>query len=220
MCYDKDLQHKGLTFLISDCFGIGFHWDDEEFIKAVNEKDERIFEILKWAANGGADTYNEAMQFYYNVVDRYSWTSVQSHFQHYDEDELIKIRDNPYLSKKAADAIDYYFNGTLAELVKQEREKEKGDKKSKVVPGYVYLIKAENGLYKIGKTKNINSRLKPFSVAFPMKWELVYSFRSDDYSIAEDTLHIHFDDKRGVGEWFQLLPEDVEYIKSIQDGQL
>ena len=88
------------------------------------------------------------------------------------------------------------------------------------VAGHVYLIRAENGLYKIGKAKNITARLKPFGVDFPMKWDLVYSFSSGDYSLAEEALHRRFADKRGIGEWFQLLPEDVAYIMSIQDGQL
>ena len=87
-------------------------------------------------------------------------------------------------------------------------------------PGYVYLILAENGLYKIGKAKNITERMKPFSVEFPMRWELVHSFHSDNYTAAEMNLHEKFQDRRAVGEWFGLAPEDVAYITALQDGQL
>jgi hypothetical protein len=111
------------------------------------------------------------------------------------------------------------FNAELKQRRAQIRT-EVDKPKRKPVVGYVYLIRAENGLHKIGKAKNITARMKPFSVEFPMKWDLVHFFASDDYSAAEETLHRLFHDKRGVGEWFQLLPEDVAYITSIKDGQL
>lgn len=96
-----------------------------------------------------------------------------------------------------------------------ERKANKGKK-----PGYVYLVLAENGLYKIGRAKDVTTRLQPFSVHFPMKWELVHSFQSDNYSAAEANLHQAFQDKREIGEWFRLAPEDVEYITALQDGAL
>ena len=86
--------------------------------------------------------------------------------------------------------------------------------------GYVYLIKLENGLYKIGKTKHLSDRMSVFAVSFPMKWELFYSFLSDDYSLAEKTLHMFFADKREIGEWFSLDQRDINSITAIKDGQL
>lgn len=91
---------------------------------------------------------------------------------------------------------------------------------SRPVFGYIYLIKTETGLYKIGKAKDLGKRLKPFSVNFPMRWELIHSFRSGDYSKAEEDLHNKFNDKRDVGEWFRLSPSDVIFITSLQDGSL
>jgi hypothetical protein len=94
----------------------------------------------------------------------------------------------------------------------------KGNRKSAI--GFIYLIRAENGLYKIGKAKNVSTRMQPFSVSFPMKWDLVYSFQANDYNYAEALLHQRYANKRDVGEWFKLSIDDVEYIKSLQDGQL
>lgn len=96
----------------------------------------------------------------------------------------------------------------------------KGKGNRKAIAGSVYLIRAENGLYKIGKAKSLKNRLQPFTVHFPMKWELVTSFHANDYSAAEALLHEKYASKRDVGEWFRLSDEDVEYIKRIQDGQL
>lgn len=111
--------------------------------------------------------------------------------------------------------------GMLArrEAVQAQRSTNVTSSRNRVI-GFVYLIRIESGLYKIGKAKDITKRLQPFGVLFPMKWELVYQFKSDDYSAAEAKLHNKFFDKRDIGEWFRLDPADVEYITSIQDGQL
>ena len=220
MCYNSNIQHKGLEFLISDCFGIGFDWKDKDFQDAVRSKDERIFEILNWAVNGGADRYDDAVSFYHNVTSRETWESTRRHIRYYSDEQLESLRRNEYLSQKSAEVIDLYLSGRLEKIIEIEKEMEKSEKKIKSSPGFVYLIMAENGLYKIGKAKDLKKRLSPFSVEFPMKWELIYSFKSENYDAAEINLHSQFHDKREVGEWFRLSAEDVEYIKSIKDGQI
>ena len=90
----------------------------------------------------------------------------------------------------------------------------------KLVSGIVYLIAAENGLYKIGKAINLGKRFRTFSVHFPMKWKMIHSFRSRDYTAAEAALHEMYKDKRDVGEWFRLSNDDVAYIKTLTDFAL
>ena len=75
-------------------------------------------------------------------------------------------------------------------------------KSLKPIRGFVYLIKAKNKLYKIGKTKDINKRMSPFSVSFPMKWKLIYSFQTDDYTSVEIYLHKIFQIKEKLGNGF------------------
>lgn len=86
--------------------------------------------------------------------------------------------------------------------------------------GYIYLIKLENGLYKIGKSKHLAQRMEVFAVSFPMKWELYYSFQSTDYTMAEKALHAWFSKKREIGEWFRLNDRDVKSITMIKDWEL
>jgi hypothetical protein len=105
------------------------------------------------------------------------------------------------------------------EAQERQREEEKRKNKGKK-PGHIYLIEAENGNFKIGKSKHLSSRINEFGVKLPIKTWLVHSFESNHYDQAELTLHERFADKRTHGEWFMLAPEDVEYIKGIQDGQL
>lgn len=85
--------------------------------------------------------------------------------------------------------------------------------------GYIYLLKSGN-LYKIGKAKDIEKRMKPFTVSFPATWSLEYYFQSNNYNKAELLLHKQFDNKRKVGEWFELNSEDVNRICSIKDFEL
>jgi hypothetical protein len=105
------------------------------------------------------------------------------------------------------------------EVVRVQRSAGAASSRNPVI-GFVYLIRIESGLYKIGKAKDMAKRLQPFSVLFPMKWELVYQFKSNDYSAAEARLHNKFAEKRDIGEWFRLTADDVEYIKGIKDNQL
>lgn len=219
MCYENEMQHKGLKFIISDCFGIGFDWNDPEFIKAVNQKDARINEILEWAASGGAKTYNDAASFSSNMYSN-SISSNLNMLQHYEIKELIELQNNPYASAKTLKVISSFFDGTLAEAAREERAERKNSKNRNVKPGSVYLLQLENGMCKIGKAVSIEKRLIPFSVHFPMKWELLHSFKSEDYSRAEEILHKKFSDKREIGEFFRLSDEDIMYIKSITDGAL
>jgi hypothetical protein len=100
------------------------------------------------------------------------------------------------------------------------RAAQRNQKKQKTNPGYVYLVGAENGNYKIGKAKNVDERVNTFGVKLPIKTWLVHSFSSNDYSKAEAVLHEQFSEKRTHGEWFLLADEDVEYIKALQDGAL
>lgn len=216
MCYTNTIDHKGITILISNCFGVGFDWKDENLKKAVENRDEAIFEILQWMVNGGAKLADDAYSFESDIA--YSYSHAYEMLKHSTPAEIKQIYENPYASDETKKLIDAFYDGTLKNTVDNERQERKKPSVKKI--GSVYLILAENGLYKIGKAKVVSERLKPFSVNFPMKWDLLHSFISNDYNIAETTLHQTFSDKRDIGEWFKLASEDVEYIKSIQDYQL
>lgn len=80
-------------------------------------------------------------------------------------------------------------------------------------PGYVYVIRSQYG-FKIGKTVNIKSRTKLFSVKLPFPISVEHYAKFDDYSKAERDFHKEFHAKRLEGEWFNLSPEDLTKIKS------
>lgn len=82
-------------------------------------------------------------------------------------------------------------------------------------PGYIYLIRASTGQYKIGHTKCVPERMKAFGIHLPFPVELVHTIIVANMRKEEDALHAHFADKRLNGEWFDLALDDVAYIKSL-----
>lgn len=81
--------------------------------------------------------------------------------------------------------------------------------------GYVYLIQSPQGAYKIGKTRNPESRFQTFGLTLPFEIEYVCVIKTNLMSNLEKELHERFAHKRLRGEWFQLEPNDVSYIMSL-----
>lgn len=86
--------------------------------------------------------------------------------------------------------------------------------------GYVYVLRADNGLYKIGRSVNIDGRIKRLETVLPYELELICTVKVKDYITTEAKLHQVFADKCVKGEWFKLAKADIEYIKGLgaQDG--
>ena len=84
--------------------------------------------------------------------------------------------------------------------------------------GYIYVLKADNGLYKIGRSKTPTERIRSLETKLPYELETVLILESGNYIQLELDLHQHFSNKRKQGEWFILGPEDIEYIRSLADG--
>ncbi len=77
--------------------------------------------------------------------------------------------------------------------------------------GYVYFIGAY-GKVKIGRTKRLNRRIAELQTGCPTKMELLYSIKTDQPSQLEASLHKLFASKRSIGEWFDIQPDDVQYV--------
>jgi hypothetical protein len=79
--------------------------------------------------------------------------------------------------------------------------------------GGVYLVEAENGLFKIGMSENIMSRFGALANASPLELKLVCYVECENARCIEAYLHERFQAKRVRGEWFRLDGDDIIWLK-------
>jgi len=85
--------------------------------------------------------------------------------------------------------------------------------------GHVYLLRSENGYFKIGRSTDIEKRVKNLQREFPIKIVLVAAIPTESPPSLERELHGLFSEKRlSQHEWFSLNDEDVEYITGLANG--
>jgi hypothetical protein len=89
--------------------------------------------------------------------------------------------------------------------------------------GYVYIIEAEDGFYKIGRSKNVPRRMSEFGVLLPSPVKPVYAFKMSDAPWAEKAMHQAFANQRANGEWFKLSHRHIilaPYIARVFQARL
>jgi hypothetical protein len=114
-------------------------------------------------------------------------------------------------AQEVQDEVDY-FKDMYAENEKYALpEKKKGI-------GYVYVLKGENGRYKIGYSKNVNKRINTLCVSSCEDHKLVFFYEVEDPSTEEKKLHNLMGSKRLHSEWFNLNDEDIQIIEAHLSG--
>jgi predicted GIY-YIG superfamily endonuclease len=86
------------------------------------------------------------------------------------------------------------------------------------VGGYLYLIRSENDAYKIGITRHLKKRMEALVTASPLALTYLLSIpfeTIEDAKELERELQFKYIRKLIRGEWYALLPEDIDYIKSL-----
>lgn len=82
--------------------------------------------------------------------------------------------------------------------------------------GFVYILHAEGSdLYKIGRAKNVKTRMKQLSTGTPYPLKLIKAIPSDDYEKLETDLHCLFDSRRIHNEWYRLNDFDLANLMAL-----
>jgi hypothetical protein len=82
--------------------------------------------------------------------------------------------------------------------------------------GYVYIIAEPSGTFKIGKTSNLEQRIKTHGVKLPYKdVKYLHTFPCLDMSKTEAALHDMYKWQRLNGEWFLLNQSQLDAIRGL-----
>ncbi len=96
--------------------------------------------------------------------------------------------------------------------------KKVGPKARVIKAGCIYLIRADNDLYKIGSTVvSVEKRFKGLQRANACTLELLESIETDDAAGLELALHELFAKVWHHGEWFVLDEEAVDFILDLDE---
>lgn len=79
-------------------------------------------------------------------------------------------------------------------------------------PKTIYFVRSENRKIKIGITSNLEQRLKTLSSMSPVKLELLAHCKGSTYT--EQDIHRQFKQYHSHGEWFDEVPEIIEFINT------
>ena len=81
-------------------------------------------------------------------------------------------------------------------------------------PGYVYIIRADSGHYKIGRSVRPDKRVGEFTLKLPFKVEIIQIIECDNYIKTEKCLHALCQPWHVNGEWFLLPDVILSYLQS------
>ena len=110
--------------------------------------------------------------------------------------------------KQGYDDVLSICNSILEKNVNQDELPGDND----IVSGFVYLG-IQNGVHKIGKSKDPNRRREDITLLGPGPFKLIHEIETDDMKGVEKYWHNRFEKKWIRGEWYKLNSFDVKTFK-------
>lgn len=166
-----------------------------------------------------------------NLLTPYDRVTFMHDYEHDDiyplarNGEIISFKD--FIELQTA-ALNFYATHTEIEIQDYNvsaRQRWEDERQNRDVPqgyainrqGYIYLIGSDQGVYKIGKAKDVSNRYKLIGINLPFPTELLHTIAVSDMTYAERALHQRYAKERQHGEWFTLSPEQLEEIKALHE---
>lgn len=210
----KGLFERETGIVESDWYGkIWLRWNDvvSEAGLEPNKMNQRLSRDLV------LDKYAEVCRHYrkpptkaelrYYAIEAPDFIGVNTFTAHFGNKNgmIVALRDR---------AIERNEDDLMAILpvVKVTPKPSINDNPSKTLEGWVYLLQS-GAHFKVGRSDELEKRVKQISVALPEKVDLVHAIKTDDPPGIEAYWHRRFADQRANGEWFKLTPADVKAFK-------
>lgn len=102
--------------------------------------------------------------------------------------------------------------GDLVKLLPQPKTSADDDTSAPIGEGFVYLLKSGD-YFKVGRSNELERRVKQISVQLPESATLEHAIRTDDPPGIEAYWHRRFAECRANGEWFKLTKADIRAFK-------
>lgn len=190
----------------------------------VNFPSLDILEIVRWYRLHGyeIDAINDFMSHFADGECLHGGRECKSPFCPIgDSDrchsEAVTILSSGYSTDSdKSDAMLFLEKEKIVSAKREEKGKKKTDSHHNNIPGQIYVLMADNGKYKIGRGKDGIGRVGILSTQLPYKIKVVLMRDTSDSILAEKMLHKMFGNKRLNGEWFDLIPDDIETIRNTK----
>lgn len=155
---------------------------------------ERLVAVVR--SEGRLPTYSEMVLLRRSDATVPSSKTVQQHFR--GRAGLISALHRHCSERGHTDAI----------LLLPDEEPQQSPSPAQSPEGWVYLLRSGQH-FKIGRSDQLETRVKQISIALPEATAMVHAIRTDDPPGIEAYWHRRFADRRANGEWFKLAPADV-----------
>jgi hypothetical protein len=164
---------------------------------------------------GGAGTFISLSSSFF--VEKQGMMPVKTDGYVLSEDDWFRLQSqvNRFYSRYDQDWID-----EQNEKNRKIRKWASTPRNSPGLPGYIYLLKASNGFFKIGRAINVEKRLIGHRRMYPLEINVLHTVYVTDMVRTESYLLKRFEDYKMQGEWFLLEPDHVDFICSLTSEEL